>query len=339
MTLAAGSRLGPYEILGPLGAGGMGEVYKARDTRLGRTVAIKVLPAFAAANPDRRRRFEHEARAASALEHPNICGLHDIGCETPTHPSQPDVHGGPLHFLVMEFVDGQIARRPPAGGSAADDPGARRRRADRRRARRRPRPRHRPPRPEARERHADGAERDAAREAARLRPGQAAARRRWTRPSGPPTDREPGPLDRPGDVPRHLAYMAPEQLEGKEADARTDVFAFGCVLYEMLTGRRAFAGESEASVISVDHVRQAAADSLAAARDAPRARPARQRLSRQGPRTSVARARTTWPRICGASPRPTAGGRPVPWYTPQTTSSGSAEKGRRATVPLAWRSA
>jgi len=116
MTLSAGTRLGPYELQALLGAGGMGEVYKARDTRLGRAVAIKVLPAYAAANPDRRRRFEYEARAASALEHPNICGLHDIGCETPSHPSGPAGSAAPLHFLVMEYVDGRtLAERLRAG--------------------------------------------------------------------------------------------------------------------------------------------------------------------------------------------------------------------------------
>src|SRR5512137_1785414 len=95
MTLSAGSRLGPYEILAPLGAGGMGEVYTATDTRLGRTVAIKVLPAGVAADPERRRRFEQEARAVSALNHPHICVLHDIGRE------------GDTDFLVMEYVEGQ----------------------------------------------------------------------------------------------------------------------------------------------------------------------------------------------------------------------------------------
>ena len=249
MTLMVGARLGPYEILAPLGAGGMGEVYKARDTRLGRTVAIKVLPSFAAANPDRRRRFEHEARAASALQHPNICGLHDIGCETPTYQSQPDAHAGPLHFLVMEFVDGRsLADRLRAGplpivqvldigAQIADALAAA---------------------------HARGIiHRD-------LKPGNVML----TGSSGSPrvklldfglaklgpeltsaiaeattTDMQ-DPLTSPGEFIGTLAYMAPEQLEGKEADARADVFAFGCVLYEMVTARRAFAGSSMASVIS-----------------------------------------------------------------------------------------
>jgi len=249
MTLSAGTRLGPYELQAPLGAGGMGEVYKARDTRLGRLVAIKVLPAYAAANPDRRRRFEYEARAASALEHPNICGLHDIGCETPSHPSGPQSGVAPLHFLVMEYVEGRtLAERLRAGPL---------------------------PLPQVLDIGAQIADALAAAHARGiihrdLKPANVML----TGSSGTPrvklldfglaklgrdildavaeadtTDlREP--LTSPGEFLGTLAYMAPEQLEGKEADARSDVFSFGCVLYEMLTGRRAFAGSSMASVIS-----------------------------------------------------------------------------------------
>jgi eukaryotic-like serine/threonine-protein kinase len=102
MMLSAGTRLGPYEITGPLGAGGMGEVYRARDTRLGRPVAIKVLPAAASSDPDRRRRFEQEARAVSALSHPHICVLYDIGST-----SSPQAAGGAtIDFLVMELLEG-----------------------------------------------------------------------------------------------------------------------------------------------------------------------------------------------------------------------------------------
>jgi len=104
MPLSSGARLGPYEILAAIGAGGMGEVYKARDTRLDRSVAIKVLPPGAADDPERLRRFEREARAVAALNHPNICALHDIGCEVPT-PRAGD--GAPVHFLVMEYLDGE----------------------------------------------------------------------------------------------------------------------------------------------------------------------------------------------------------------------------------------
>jgi serine/threonine protein kinase len=104
MTLSTGSRLGPYEILAPLGAGGMGEVYKARDTRLGRDVAIKVLPAHLSANPEVRARFEREARAISQLNHPHICTLHDIG------------HQDGIDYLVMELLEGEtLAHRLEKG--------------------------------------------------------------------------------------------------------------------------------------------------------------------------------------------------------------------------------
>src|SRR5512139_3865 len=104
MTLSPGARLGPYEVQSTIGAGGMGEVYRARDIRLGRTVAIKVLPAGVAADPERRRRFEQEARAASALNHPHICVLHDIGSESGTD------------FMVMEYLDGEtLAERVTKG--------------------------------------------------------------------------------------------------------------------------------------------------------------------------------------------------------------------------------
>ena len=249
MTLEAGFRLGPYEIQAPIGAGGMGEVYKARDTRLGRTVAIKVLPAFAAADPDRRRRFEHEARAASALEHPNICVLHDIGCETPVHPSRPDAPGGPLHFLVMEHVEGRtLAERLRTGplplaqvldvGAQIGDALA--------------------------VAHGHGIVHRDLKPANVMLVGSSGMPRVklldfGLAKLGPQLPGEAAdaattfvrdPLTTPGEFLGTLPYMAPEQLEGKEADARTDVFAFGCVLYEMLTGRRAFAGSNMASVIS-----------------------------------------------------------------------------------------
>jgi serine/threonine protein kinase/Tol biopolymer transport system component len=227
----------------------MGEVYRARDTRLGRLVAVKVLPAYAAANPDRRRRFEYEARAASALDHPNICTLHDIGCETPSDPSGPQPGAAPLHFLVMEYLEGRtladrlrsgpmpLAHVLDIGAQIADALAAA---------------------------HSRGiVHRD-------LKPGNVML----TGSSGTPrvklldfglaklspqivevadqtpTVSMPEPLTSPGEFLGTLPYMAPEQLEGKEADARSDVFAFGCVLYEMLTGKRAFAGSSMASVIS-----------------------------------------------------------------------------------------
>src|SRR6185436_14419322 len=103
MTLTPGTRLGPYEVVGAIGAGGMGEVYRARDTRLNRTVAIKVLPEQFAADPDRRERFEREARAVAALNHPHICNLHDVG-EAP-RPDAPASSPDAIRFLVMEHLD------------------------------------------------------------------------------------------------------------------------------------------------------------------------------------------------------------------------------------------
>ena len=165
MTLAPGARLGPYQIVAPIGAGGMGEVFRARDTRLGREVAVKVLPGGAAADPERRARFEQEARSASALNHPNIVTLLDIG----------DADG--VSFIAMEHVEGRTLRELVAGARPlrrAQDP--RHRRPARRRAGQGPRRRHRAPRPQARER--DGVE-GRLRQDPRLRPRQAdgAARR------------------------------------------------------------------------------------------------------------------------------------------------------------------
>ena len=236
MTLSPGTRLGPYEIVGALGAGGMGEVFKARDTRLGRTVAIKVLPPGLATDPDRRRRFEHEARAVAALDHPHICALYDVG-------SQDTVE-----FLVMAYLDGETLaarlRRGPLPLAQALELGAQI--ADGLAAAHRQHIVHRD-----------------------LKPGNimlvkvGAALHAKLLDFGLAKLREPAepvvalssiatqePMTTRGAVMGTVPYMAPEQLEGKETDARTDIFALGCVLYEMLTGRRAFIGNSEASVVA-----------------------------------------------------------------------------------------
>ena len=109
MSLVGGARLGPYEIVAALGAGGMGAVYKARDTRLGRTVAVKVLLPAAAADATQRARFEREARAISRLSHPHLCTLYDLGREV---PSDVEAEGGPVDFLVMEYLEGQTLAAP-----------------------------------------------------------------------------------------------------------------------------------------------------------------------------------------------------------------------------------
>jgi len=245
MSLAPGTRFGPYEILAPLGAGGMGEVYRARDTRLGRDVAVKVLPRHLSSNPEIRARFEREAKTISSLNHPNICALYDVG-RAPGEAGADDTD-----FLVMELVEGEtLAAKlekgalPPAevlklGAQIADA-------LDRA---------HR----------AGVVHRD-------LKPGNVMLTRsgaklmdfglaRATGLAGPATgsgataatlSQSPTvaqPLTAEGTIIGTFQYMAPEQLEGQEADARADIWAFGCVLYEMATGRRAFEGKSQASLI------------------------------------------------------------------------------------------
>jgi hypothetical protein len=247
MPLSCGTRLGPYEILAAIGAGGMGEVYKARDTRLDRDVAIKVLPAGATSDPERRHRFELEARAVSALNHPHICVLYDIGSERPVLPtgaaaSAPD---GPVPFLVMEYLDGQTLaqrlRKGPLPRTQVLELGAQI--ADALATAHRRGIVHRDLKP------------------ANIMLGKAGAKlldfglaKLRPQASAPGTGLSAlstqAPATMPGAVMGTVPYMAPEQLEGKETDARTDLFAFGCVVYEMLTARRAFGGDTEASVIS-----------------------------------------------------------------------------------------
>ncbi len=239
MSLSPGTRLGPYAIVAPLGAGGMGEVYRARDTRLDREVAVKVLPQHLSSNPEVRARFEREAKTVSSLNHPHICVLHDVGRE------------GDIDYLVMELIDGEtladrIAKGPlpldqvlTIGAQIADA-------LDRA--------------------HRAGViHRD-------LKPGNVMLTRagaklmdfglaRATGLGGPdsgsgvtvagltqsPTVAHP--LTAEGTIIGTFQYMSPEQLEGRESDARSDIWALGCVLYEMATGARAFEGTSQASLI------------------------------------------------------------------------------------------
>ncbi|HEY3124049.1 MAG TPA: protein kinase, partial [Thermoanaerobaculia bacterium] len=236
MTLSPGTRLGPYELLAPVGAGGMGEVYRAKDTRLDRTVAVKVLPAHLSASAESRQRFEREAKTISQLSHPHICALYDVG-------NQDGVE-----FLVMEYLEGetlsdrllkgalpfeQVLRYGIEIADALDKA------------------------------HRQGiVHRD-------LKPGNVMITRSGVKlldfglakmmvpvgkssgasltalPTQAGTD-----LTAEGTILGTFQYMAPEQLEGREADARTDIFAFGAVLYEMATGRKAFSGRSQASLIS-----------------------------------------------------------------------------------------
>ena len=233
MPLAAGARLGPYEILGAIGAGGMGEVYKARDTRLNRTVAIKVLPSDVAGNPDLRSRFEREARAVAALDHPHICGIYDVGSVDGTH------------YIVMPHLEGQtLAARLEKGPLPLDQ--ALKIAAEIADA--------------LDKAHLQGiVHRD-------LKPANIMLTRsgsklldfglaKLTAPAGPISMSAmtqmatAAPATAHGLILGTVQDMAPEQVEGKEADARSDIWALGAVLYEMVSGTRPFRGDTPASVI------------------------------------------------------------------------------------------
>lgn len=240
MSLTPGTRLGPYEITAPLGAGGMGEVFRATDTRLGREVAVKVLPRHLSTHPEVRARFEREAKTISSLNHPSICTLFDVGRE------------GDTDYLVMELIEGEtLARRLEKGAL-----------------------------PVAEALRIGGQIADALDRAHRagvvhrdLKPGNVMLTKsgaklmdfglaRATGMAGPASGsgvtmaaltRSPTvaqPLTAEGTIIGTFQYMAPEQLEGNEADARSDLWALGCVIYEMATGRRAFDGATQASLIS-----------------------------------------------------------------------------------------
>jgi len=230
MTLTAGTKLGPYEILAPIGAGGMGEVYRARDPRLGREVAIKVLPDAFAARPDRMHRFEQEARAAGQLNHSNITAVYDIG----------SFEGTP--YVVQELLEGKTLRdtltagRPSArkavdygiqiarGLAAAHEKGIV----------------HRDLKPENVFVTRDG----------RVKILDFGLAKLTHREGGSRRDAATMTATEPGIVLGTLGYMSPEQVSGEPADARSDIFAFGAILYEMLSGERAFRGDSNADTMA-----------------------------------------------------------------------------------------
>src|SRR5262245_351874 len=233
MTLAAGSRLGPYVVVGRIGAGGMGEVYRATDPRLARDVAIKILPAAFANDGDRLRRFEREARAAGSLNHPNITAIHDIGVQD----------GVP--YVVQELLEGETLRsilsRGPLSPPRAIDHGLQIARG-------------------LAAAHEKGiVHRD-------LKPENLFVTQeghvkildfglvKLIAPGGSPEELAEMPTEtldtRPGAIFGTPGYMSPEQVRGRIADGRSDLFAFGAVLYEMLAGRRAFKGESTADTLS-----------------------------------------------------------------------------------------
>src|ERR1700680_4532739 len=232
-ALPSGTRLGPYEILAPLGEGGMGKVYKARDTRLDRLVAIKLLQADIADRPELQERFEREARTIASLNHPHICTLYDIG------------HQDNAGFLVMEYLEGEtLAQRLESGPLPLEEV-----------------LRYATEIADALDKaHSKGViHRD-------LKPANImltstgsklldfglAKLRREADPfavlAGVPVAADT--ISTPGAVLGTLSYMAPEQLEGREVDARTDIFAFGAVVHEMVTGKKAFGGHAGANVIA-----------------------------------------------------------------------------------------
>ena len=233
MPLKPGTRLGPYEILSLVGAGGMGEVYKSRDTRLDRTVAVKILPPAFAADAQSRERFDREARAISQFDHPHICALHDVGEEAGTA------------YLVMQYLEGEtladrLAKGPIPIGQAltiAIEIASALDRAHRAGIV------HRDLKPGNIMLTKVGAKLldfGLAKSSPLVVAGAAGSTLAATTPN----------LTAQGAILGTFQYMAPEQIEGREGDARTDIFAFGAVLYEMVTGTRAFSGTTHASLIS-----------------------------------------------------------------------------------------
>jgi Tol biopolymer transport system component len=232
MTLASGTRLGPYEIQSPLGAGGMGEVYRARDTRLDRSVAVKVLPSHLSASPEVRQRFEREAKTISQLSHPHICALFDVGRE------------GDIEYLVMELLEGETLSERLARGPLPLEQTLRygQEIADALDKAHRQGIVHRDLKP---------ANVMLTKTGVKLLDFGLAKAMETPASNGSLTSlpTQQG-LTQEGTILGTFQYMAPEQLEGKEADGRTDVFALGATLYEMATGRKAFSAASQASLIT-----------------------------------------------------------------------------------------
>src|SRR3954464_987132 len=238
MPLAPGAKLGPYEVISPIGAGGMGEVYRARDTRLDRSVAIKIVSGDLTANPELRQRFEREARALSSLSHPHICALYDIG--------QLDANGS--DYLVMEYLEGEtLAKRLERGAmpirellkvsvEVADalDKAHRQGLV------------HRDLKPGNIMLTKGGAKLLDFGLAKAQAPAMAASATFDAATAAHPAS----PITQQGFLVGTFQYMSPEQVQGREADSRSDIFAFGAVLYEMATGKRAFDGKSQIGIAS-----------------------------------------------------------------------------------------
>ncbi len=327
-----GQRIGPYQLGARIGAGGMGEVYKARDTRLDRTVAIKVLPPDVVHDTQARERFVREGRAIAALNHPNICALYDVG---DTSGGDSPKAGSTL-FLVMEHLEGETLAdrlaRGPMPASQALKVGAQIASALDRAHR------------------AGIVHRD-------LKPGNIFLVRSGA--SGAPTAKlldfglakalAPPPVETaatrhaiaasltvPGMIIGTVQYMAPEQVEGREADARTDVFAFGAVLHEMLTGAKAFAGKSQASLtVAILEHDPAPVSTLVPSAPAALDRVVRKCLAKspddRWQSAADLASELDWIAQGGASPRPAAATRR---HTPMAAPGRSRASSRRS--PLAW---
>ena len=259
MAIASGTKLGPYEILSPLGAGGMGEVYRARDTRLDRDVAIKVLSGHFVSNPSLKDRFDREARTISQLSHPNICRLYDVGSQDGSD------------YLVMECLEGEtLADRLVRGPLPIEEVlryGAQI--ADALDKAHQQGVIHRDLKPGNIMLTKAGAKVLDFGLAKQAQANNASASVLTAMTAGKPLTVE-------GTIVGTYQYMAPEQIEGSEADTRSDIFALGCVLYEMATGKRAFAGKTQASVIASI----LATDPPLLSRAAPMTPPALERLVR-----------------------------------------------------------
>ena len=235
MGLTAGLKLGPYEIVGPLGSGGMGEVYRAQDARLGRDVAIKVLPAEFSADAVRKQRFEREAKTISSLNHPNICVLYDVGSQDG------------MDYLVMECVEGEsLAKRLEKGALPIEQVmkfGAQI--AGGLEKAHRAGIVHRDLKPGNIMLTSSGAK---LLDFGLAKPALASASLA-TLTAVMPTQPQ-SPVTQEGTIIGTFQYMSPEQVEGKEVDGRSDIFSLGSVLYEMVTGQKAFEGKSQLSVAS-----------------------------------------------------------------------------------------
>src|ERR1017187_4629029 len=237
MALASGTKLGPYEIVSPLGAGGMGEVYLARDTRLDRSVAVKILPSHLSEDPEAKQRFDREARTISSLNHPNICTLHDVG------------HQDGIDYLVMEYLEGQTLADRLAKGAMPIEQVLRygTEICDGLEKAHRSGVVHRDLKPGNIMLTKTGAKLMDFGLAKASLASEAAASGLSATLATPPGSH---PLTAQGSVVGTFQYMSPEQVEGKEADTRSDIFALGAVLYEMATGKRAFEGKTAASAMA-----------------------------------------------------------------------------------------